>query len=59
MQQQLKYVKLVDTILGEFHRHGYPLPDSAAKRVEELEREIDERVAALYGLTPKEAAVRE
>ena len=33
--------------------------DAQGVECEEREREIDERVAALYGLTPKEAAVRE
>jgi hypothetical protein len=50
MEQQMEFVKLVDAILAEFQRHGYPLPSNAAKRVAELEREIDERVARLYGL---------
>jgi methylase of polypeptide subunit release factors len=43
-------VKLVDRILAEFERRGYPFPPEAAQRVEKLEREIDERVAGLYGL---------
>ncbi len=50
MTQQMELVRCVDTILGEFARHTYPLPDEAAKRVANLEREINERVAALYGL---------
>lgn len=50
MEQQQEFVKLVDAILAEFERHGYPLPPDAAKRVAELEGEIDERVAGLYGL---------
>ena len=33
--------------------------DAQGVGCEEWEREIDERVAALYGLTPKEAAGRE
>ncbi len=50
MEQQMEFVKLVDAILTEFQQHGYPLPPDAAKRVAELEREIDERVAKLYGV---------
>jgi len=50
MEQQQEFVELVDAILAEFARHGYPLPLDAARRVAELEREIDARVAALYGL---------
>lgn len=48
MEQQMEFVKLVDAILAEFRQHGYPLPPDAAQRVEELEREIDERVSKLY-----------
>jgi len=40
---------LVDAILAEFERHGYPLPPEAAARVVALERGIDERVEDLYG----------
>ncbi len=50
MKEQEAFVRLVDAILAEFERHGYPLPPEAAARVAELEREIDERVAALYGI---------
>ena len=50
MEQQQPFVKLVDTILAEFEKHGYPLPPDAARRVAESEREIDARAAALYGL---------
>ncbi len=49
-KQQQPLVRLVDSILSEFSRHGYPLPPESAARVAELEREIDERVKALYGL---------
>jgi hypothetical protein len=51
MDEQMEFVRLVDAILAEFERHGYPLPEEAAARVAELEREIDERVAELYGLS--------
>jgi hypothetical protein len=53
MEQQMEFVKLVDAILAEFERYGYPLPPDAAKRVEELERQIDEQVAKLYGLVQR------
>jgi len=47
-ERQVEFVNLVDAILAEFKRQGYPLPSDAARRVAELEREIDERVAKLY-----------
>jgi len=47
--QQRPLVQLVDSILAEFDEHGYPLPSDSAAHVAELEREIDERVKALYG----------
>jgi hypothetical protein len=49
-EQQQEFVRLVDAILAEYERHGYPLPPDAAERVAELEREIDERVAGAYGV---------
>jgi len=49
-EQQQEFVRLVDAILAEYERHGYPLPPKSAARVAELEREIDERVAGAYGL---------
>ncbi len=48
--KQQVLVKLVDSILAEFKKHGYPLPPASAARVAELEREIDDHVKALYGL---------
>jgi hypothetical protein len=48
MDQQLEFVQLVDGILAEFERNGYPLPSEAQKRVDDLERQIDAKVAALY-----------
>ncbi|RLC63324.1 MAG: hypothetical protein DRI48_08575, partial [Chloroflexi bacterium] len=48
LEEQEEFVRLVDTILAEFERHGYPLPPQAAARVAELEQEIDERVNDLY-----------
>jgi len=50
LEEQAEFVRLVDAILAEFEQHGYPLPPEAAARVAELEREIDERVAGLYGV---------
>ncbi len=49
-EQQQEFGDLVDAILAEFAQHGYPLPPDAIERVEKLERAIDERVAALYGV---------
>ena len=48
LEEQEEFVRLVDAILAEFEQYGYPLPPEAAARVAELEREIDERVVALY-----------
>ncbi len=50
LEQQQSFVQLVNAILAEFEKHGYPLPPDAARRVVELEREIDARVAGLYGV---------
>jgi hypothetical protein len=36
-------------INSNFEQHGYPLLSKAAARGAELEQEIDERVAELYG----------
>jgi hypothetical protein len=49
-EQQQVFVRLVDAILAEFAVHGYPLPAASAARVAGWEREIDERVAGLYGV---------
>lgn len=49
--EQAEFVRLVDAILAEYQQHGHPLPQVSAGRVAELEREIDEKVAALYGGT--------
>jgi hypothetical protein len=48
--KQSAVVKLVNGILSEFEKHGAALPEESAVRVAALEKEINERVAALYGL---------
>ena len=56
LKQQQPIVALVDAILEQFRAHacpersrrGHPLSPAAAAKVAELEREIDERVDALY-----------
>ncbi|MCX6844314.1 MAG: Eco57I restriction-modification methylase domain-containing protein [candidate division WOR-3 bacterium] len=48
--EQQAFVKLVDAILAEFKKRGFPLPPASAARVAELEHQIDERVKGLYGL---------
>lgn len=48
LKDQQVVVELVNRILFEFEENGYPLPLPAAHRVTELERQIDERVDALY-----------
>lgn len=50
MEQRQGFVKLMNAILAEFERHGYPLPPDATRQVAESEREIDKRVAGVYGL---------
>ncbi|WP_375467893.1 Eco57I restriction-modification methylase domain-containing protein [uncultured Nostoc sp.] len=50
MQDQIEFVSFVDAILAELQQHSYPLPLNIAKKIMEWEKEIDERVAALYGL---------
>jgi len=48
LKEQQPIVALVDAILEQFRTHGHPLPPEAAAKVADLEREIDEQVAALY-----------
>jgi hypothetical protein len=50
VESQMEFVRIVDEILAEFEKNGYPLPLEAAKRVADLERDIDERIEALYSL---------
>ena len=50
--EQAEFVRLVDAILAEYKQYGHPLPQASAERMAALEREIDEKVAALYGGTP-------
>jgi len=49
-EEQEEIAALVDEILALYAKHGHPLPAGADEQLRELEREIDERVAALYGL---------
>jgi hypothetical protein len=51
MEQQMEFVKLVDAILAEFKRHGYPLTPDALQKVIRLEQEINERLGKLYGMS--------
>jgi len=48
--EQAAIAALVDQILALYTEHGYPLPEDAASKLAELEQQIDERVARLYGL---------
>ena len=48
--EQKVFVELVERIISEFRDHGSPLPPASAQQVAKWEREIDERVASLYGL---------
>lgn len=56
-EKQRVFAELVDKILDEYRKHGDALPVAAAGRVVEWEREIDARVASLYGVA-KPAAGR-
>ena len=47
-EEQAAIVALVDQILALYAKHGYPLPPQAQTRLQELERGIDKKVAALY-----------
>lgn len=48
LEEQAVYVALVDEILGEYKKHGYPLPSQAANRVVESERRLDDLIDKLY-----------
>jgi type I restriction-modification system DNA methylase subunit len=48
LEAQQPFVEKVEAILGEYKRHGHPLPLEAAQRVQTLERELDEMVGKLY-----------
>ena len=47
-EKQEEIAELVDRVLSEFERYGYPLPEYAAVRVAELEKEIDKEVEKFY-----------
>jgi hypothetical protein len=49
LEEQKPFVALVEDILREYEKHGYPLPPASAQKVSEWERELDERVDRLYG----------
>ncbi len=47
-EEQATIVALVDQILALYAKHSYPLPPQAQVHLQELEKEIDKKVAALY-----------
>jgi len=47
-EEQMPFIMAVDEILALYSQHGLPLPSDAAKRLAELEAEINERVTQLY-----------
>ncbi len=51
---QRQLVELVDAILNEHRQHDHPLSLDLEERVKVLERQIDEHVYGLYGLTDDE-----
>jgi hypothetical protein len=55
---QLAIGLLVDKILKLYAEHGYPLPEHVVNVLKELEQEIDERVAFLYGLSDGDSGER-
>ena len=48
LEEQKEFVKLVDKILAEYEKHGYPLPEKSAEKVREWEGQLDEMVGKLY-----------
>jgi len=48
LEEQKEFVKLVDKILAEYEKHGYPLPEKSAEKVGEWEGQLDEMVSRLY-----------
>lgn len=48
LEEQKEFVKLVDKILGEYEKQGYPLPEKSAEKVREWEGQLDEMVGKLY-----------
>jgi len=48
LEEQKEFVKLVDKILGEYEKQGYPLPEKSAEKVREWEGQLDEMVGRLY-----------
>ncbi len=48
LEEQKEFVKLVDKILGEYEKQGYPLPEKSAEKVREWEGQLDEMVRRLY-----------
>ncbi|MEX1247046.1 MAG: DNA methyltransferase [Anaerolineales bacterium] len=47
--EQIPFVNLVESILGEFKKHGRPLPKKSAEKVGKWEAELEKMVATLYG----------
>ena len=48
VEEQKEFVKLVDAILAEFKKHGYPLPLNSVLLVKQWEDEINKRVDEIY-----------
>jgi len=48
LEDQKEFVKMVDNIMGEYEKHGYPLPALSAERVHAWEEQLDEMVRKLY-----------
>ena len=48
VEQQVAIVAMVDEILALYSQHGRPLPPEAQAHLEDLEQQIDNKVAKLY-----------
>jgi len=48
LEEQKEFVKLVDKILADYEKHGYPLPEKSAEKVREWEGQLDGMVGKLY-----------
>ena len=48
LEEQKEFVKLVDKILGEYEKQGYPLPEKSAEKALAWEGQLDEMVGRLY-----------
>jgi len=48
MEEQSRFINLVDEIMSEYTKYGFPLPVQSARHVTQIEQEIDNMVDILY-----------